>query len=179
MELTRRDATVALAAIGATGGTAVAARRFRRDHDTSQQPDEDVTDDQITETMVEIARVVYPEAVTGIDTFVERFLDTRLDDETHATGIREAVHKLDELARSWYEGPIGELPVETRDRLLREVGADSADEDPNGTLAERVRYYVVNELLLALYASPKGGKLVGIENPHGHPGGVESYTQGP
>jgi hypothetical protein len=42
-----------------------------------------------------------------------------------------------------------------------------------------VRYYVVNELLLALYASPTGGELVGIENPQGHPGGTASYQQGP
>jgi hypothetical protein len=42
-----------------------------------------------------------------------------------------------------------------------------------------VRYYVVNELLYALYTSPTGGELVGIENPQGHPGGHESYQHEP
>jgi len=43
----------------------------------------------------------------------------------------------------------------------------------------RVRYYLVNDLLFALYSSPTGGKLVGIENPQGHPGGTGSYQQPP
>jgi len=54
-----------------------------------------------------------------------------------------------------------------------------ADENPDGTAAERVRFFVVNELLLALYASPTGGELVGIENPQGYAGGAESYQRGP
>jgi hypothetical protein len=61
------------------------------------------------------------------------------------------------------------------------MGADTADPDPDpdGTDAGRVRYYVVNELLYALYASPTGGELVGIENPRGYPGGTASYRRGP
>jgi hypothetical protein len=59
------------------------------------------------------------------------------------------------------------------------MGVHTADEDPDGTTAERIRFYVVNELLFALYASPAGGRLVGIENPQGHPGGAESYRRGP
>ena len=42
-------------------------------------------------------------------------------------------------------------------------------------MSDRVRFFVVNELLFALYSSPTGGSLVGIENPVGHPGGTESY----
>jgi len=179
MELTRRDATAALAAIGATGGAALGARRIRCDHDPAPRPEEGISDEQITKTMIAIADVVYPDAVSGIDGFVGGFLDGRLDDRSHATAIRETVSELDERAREWHDGSIAELPAETRDRLLREVGADSAEEDPTGTLAERARYYVVNELLLALYASPRGGELVGIENPQGHPGGTESYRRGP
>ncbi|MEA5408870.1 hypothetical protein VB773_15715 [Haloarculaceae archaeon H-GB2-1] len=55
----------------------------------------------------------------------------------------------------------------------------TAEPNPDGTTAERVRYYLVNEPLYALYASPTGGTLVGIENPQGHPGGTESYQRGP
>jgi len=73
---------------------------------------------------------------------------------------------------------VGDLSVADRDSLLREVGADTAPPDPDGTNAERVRFYVVNELLYALYTSPTGGELVGIENPQGHPGGTDTYQRG-
>jgi len=179
MELTRRDATAALATIGATGGIALGARRTQRDPDDPNQPKESVSDERAKATLIAVAEVVYPEAVSGLEAFVSEFLDGRLSTESHGTGIRNAVAELDERARSWYDGHVSELSAEKRDRLLREVGADSADEAPDGTTAEQVRYYVVNELLLALYASPKGGKLVGIENPQGHPGGAESYKRGP
>jgi hypothetical protein len=42
-----------------------------------------------------------------------------------------------------------------------------------------VRHLVVNDLLYALYASPTGARLAGLENPPGHPGGIESYREGP
>ena len=87
--------------------------------------------------------------------------------------------ELNDRAEAWYGAPFAALPVEDRDSLLREVGADTAEEDPAGTTAERVRYYVVNDLLMALYASPTGGELVGIENPQGHPGGTDNYQRGP
>jgi hypothetical protein len=59
------------------------------------------------------------------------------------------------------------------------LGVRTAEPDPDGTDVERVRYYVVNELLFALYSSPTGGELVGLENPQGHPGGIDSYRRGP
>jgi hypothetical protein len=59
------------------------------------------------------------------------------------------------------------------------MNADTLEPDPRGSDEQRVRYFVVNELLFALYASPTGGELVGIENPQGHPGGIQSYQRGP
>lgn len=175
MELTRRDAVAALAAVGATGGVALAARQGG-----DRPEDEDALDEEAVRTsMVAVATVVYPTAVDGVEAFVNRFLDGRLTGSTHADGLRTAVSELDDAARSWYGAPIPELSESDRERLLREVGADVAEEHRDGTLAERVRYYVVNELLLALYASPTGGELVGLENPQGHPGGTESYRRGP
>ena len=191
MELTRRDAVAALAAVGATGGVALAARRRDGrsdgsgaddggDGDMAGNDDDELPDDGAVRTsMTAVAAVVYPEEVSGVEPFVERFLDGRLDESAHAEGIRAAVSELDDAARSWHGAPIVELSLSDRDALLREVGADTAEEDPDGTVAERVRYYVVNELLLALYTSPTGGELVGLENPQGHPGGTESYRRGP
>ena len=180
MELTRRDAAAALAAIGATGGVAaIGMSRTRRDREGGPRPIEDASDDRVRATLTAVAEVVYPSEVSGIEEFVGGFLEGRLSEGAHANGVRDTVAELDEHARSWYDRRVTELSVEERDRLLREVGADTAEEDPDGTTAERVRYYVVNELLLALYSSPKGGKLVGIENPQGYPGGAESYKRGP
>lgn len=171
MELTRRDAAAALAAIGATGGIALGVTHSRR----GRTPDD--RDELVQSTMAAIATVVYPSEVDGVTAFVEAFLAGRLDDGSHATELRATVDELNRLARAWHGGDVPGLPPATREQLLREVGADTADEDPSGTTAERVRYYVVNELLVALYASPTGAELVGLENPPGHPGGTTSYTQ--
>lgn len=170
MELTRRDAAAALAALGA-GGAVAGGRRL---HDRADGPG----DDRVRETMVAVAEVVYPSGLEGIEGFVEGFLDGRLEGERGAA-LAETVEELDGLARSWYDAPVAELSAADRDALLREVGADTAEEDPEGTTAERVRFYVVDELLLALYSSPTGGELVGLENPQGHPGGTDSYARGP
>ncbi len=192
MELTRRDAVAALAAVGATGGVALAGRRRGGDGgsdgssgddgngDTAgDDGDELPGDETVQAAMVAVAAVVYPDQVSGVEPFVGRFLDGRLDGSAHAEGLRGAVAEVDDAARSWHGAPVVELSPSDRDELLREVGADTAEEEPDGSLAERVRYYVVNELLLALYASPTGGELVGLENPQGHPGGTESYRRGP
>ena len=186
MELTRRDAAAALAAIGATGGVALGVRRATDERgdgsgggDAAWDGEGTPGDEAVRTAMTALAEPLYPEAVTGIDAFVEAFLDGRLDGSAHAEGIRSAVAEVESAARSWYEASVAELPPDEREAVLRELGADTAEEDPEGTTAERVRYYVVNELLLALYSSPTGGELVGIENPQGYAGGTESYQRGP
>ena len=189
MELTRRDAAAALAAIGATGGVALGVRRTTEDGgpgdgaegDGADPPSsgEALSDQAVREAMTGVARTLYPDAVSGVDAFVDGLLDGRLDGSAHAEGIRAAVAEVESAARSWYDAPVADLSPAERDDLLRELGADVAEERPDGTTAERVRYYVVNELLLALYSSPTGGELVGIENPQGYAGGAESYRRGP
>ncbi|QSW99913.1 gluconate 2-dehydrogenase subunit 3 family protein [Haloterrigena alkaliphila] len=170
MELTRRDAVAALGALG-VGGTLSGC--------VAPPGAEPLDVDRIREVLVAAAEVVYPSEVTGTATFVESFLEGRLEDPTHAAGLDEAVADLDEHAAVWFDESFAALSIEDRDRALRGIGAADADENPDGTTAERVRYYVVNDLLLALYASPAGGELVGIENPQGHAGGLDSYQRGP
>ena len=180
MELTRRDAVAALAALGGAGGAAYGYTRLSDSETDSPVPDELPGDAHVRETMVATAEIVYPSDLSGTSEFVEELLDARLaEDDDHATGIREAVAILDEHSRTWYDQPFADLPLTSRENALEGIGAATADEHPEGSTAERVRYYVVNELLLALYSSPTGGKLVGIENPQGHPGGTESYQRGP
>jgi len=169
MELSRRDAVAALAAVGVGGGATTYAFRER---EGSAAPD--------LETLVAVAEVVYPGEVEGVGPFVETYAAARASGgDDHARGVREAVERVDEYAREWYGTPFADLSAADRDSLLREMGVDTADERPAGTTAERVRYYLVGDLLLALYASPTGGELVGIENPQGHPGGTASYRRGP
>ena len=172
MELSRRDAIAALGAVGAGAGAAYAARGLDDPPSGESTPD--------VETLTAVAEVVYPDEVTGLEGFVEAYARRRAaGDDDHARGVRAAVETVDDRAEAWYDDSFAELPAEDRDSLLREMGVDTAEEDPDGSTAERVRYYVVNDLLMALYASPTGGELVGLENPQGHPGGTDSYQRGP
>lgn len=177
MELTRRDATIALAAIGA-GGITLGTHLLRAEP-TAGSP---LTDEEVTEinsTLVSVAEVVYPSELTGIPDFVTTYLEGRLDHPDHAKNTADTVTELNDLATQWHNHPVPELSLETRERLLHETGTATADEAPSGTTAERIRFYIINELQLALYTSPTGGKLVGIENPIGHPGGLQSYQEPP
>lgn len=176
MELTRRDALAALAGTGVAVGTGAAAvaRSTLRERAT------DLADDPAVDGLVAVARIVYPSAVEGVDGFVRTIVAGRIEDRpAYGEGVRATVSELDDRAREWHGESLPDLDPGPRERLLREVGADTADPDPEGTTAEQVRYYVVDELLYALYASPTGGDLVGIENPQGHPGGTDSYRRGP
>jgi len=137
-------------------------------------------DGRLLDALVARAEVVYPDEVAGVPGFVETYSLGRLDARAaYREGVRDAVGELEERARTWYREPSPALDEAARDDLLREVGVDTAEADPEGTTAERARFYVVNELLFALYSSPAGGELVGIENPQGHPGGTDSYQRGP
>lgn len=172
MELTRRDAVAALAAGGIAAGSGAVALSLR-DDERGLGPHE-------RETLVAVARVVYPSELEGVGDFVETYLDGRAaDDPEYLEAARREVRALDEFGRDWYDGRFLDLDPSTRERLLRELGVDEADPDPDGFAPQRMRYYLVNELLYALYASPTGGRLVGIENPQGHPGGLASYRRGP
>lgn len=179
MELTRRDALAALASAGVLGGggTAVLARERR---EGTRREATEPADGRLLDALVATAEVVYPDEVSGVRGFVETYSLGRFDARpTYREGVRDAAEELEEHARTWHGEPYVKLESATREVLLREMGVDAAREDPEGTTAERVRFYVVNELLFALYSSPAGGELVGIENPQGHPGGIDSYRRGP
>lgn len=175
MELTRRDALAALAASGvAVGGGAVLVGR--NDGDGSDEPA--IGDD--LDALVALAEVLYPSEVAGHADFVETYVLGRLRArEEYRRGMADALADLDARAREWYGGEFASLTRGNRNALLAELGVETADPDPDGTTPERIRYYLVNDLLFAFYASPTGGELVGIENPQGYPGGIDSYQRGP
>ncbi|MFC5365980.1 gluconate 2-dehydrogenase subunit 3 family protein [Salinirubrum litoreum] len=184
MDLTRRDALAALAVVGAGGAVAGLAETGTFDGGT---PGTSETGDESTlagvdalDTLTAASEVLYPSEATGHREFVETYVLGRIDGrEAYETGLAETLAELDATARDWYDAAFADLTPADRDELLRQLGTDTADPDPDGPLTERVRYYVVNELLFAFYASPTGGGLVGTENPIGYPGGTESYQRGP
>jgi hypothetical protein len=177
MRLTRRDAIAVLAGLGIVGGGAVAIDRFDPPTNGADGRTTDVPSEDVLATMVAAAEVVYPSETAGVGDFVETYVVGRTRDETRGEQIRETVAELDDVTRDWHGTPFVDLSTDERDSLLRELGADTADPVADGTFSERVRFHVVNELLYAFYASPTGGRLVGIENPIGHPGGTESYQR--
>ena len=171
--LTRRDALKALGAAGITVAGGATALTWA-DQDTRALTDHD------RETLVAVGRTVYPSAVSNVAEFVEAYVAGRLaDDPGRADALSDAVELLDGYALEWERRRFSALDPETRDDTLRGFGVDTADPDPKGAPRQRVRYYLVNDLQYALYTSPTGGNLVGIENPQGHPGGTTSYRQPP
>lgn len=179
MELTRRDALAALAAGGVAVGTGAVleGNPFATADDSGAS---DIDPEDRLDTLLAVAEVVYPSEVTGVEEFVRTYALGRVEDrERYREGMVEALSVLDEHARAWHDADFRELDAATRESVLDQMGVDTADPDPSGVARQRVRYFVVNELLYGLYTSPTGGKLVGIENPQGHPGGTESYQRGP
>ncbi|WP_276301204.1 gluconate 2-dehydrogenase subunit 3 family protein [Halorussus lipolyticus] len=178
MELTRRDALAAVAATGAAVGTGAIlgddlANPFAGN--ASEASPEDRLD-----TLLSVADVVYPAEVSGVEEFVRTYVLGRVEDRpAYREEMVQALSTLDDYARTWHDDLFRELDAGTRESVLDQMGVDTADPDPEGGDPARVRYYLVNELLYALYSSPTGGKLVGIENPQGHPGGSGSYQRGP
>ena len=184
MELTRRDALAVLTSAGVVGGGAAAALArdgFAEGRDSTAPGDGGGGDaTAVVDAQVATARVVYPSVVENVGAFVESYAGTKLAERpAFREGAVEALADLDAQSTISFDTRFAGLDPGECDVVLRRVGADTAEPDPEGTAAERVRYYFVNEVLYALYASPTGGELVGIENPQGHPGGTDSYQRGP
>jgi len=171
MELTRRDALVALGVAGTAAGGAYTVSRL---------DDKESSAEAVVERLPPVAEVVYPSEVEATDEFLETYVVGRVEEhDGYLEGVVDALETLDGYAKRFRDETFADAPPKERDQLLRSMGVDVVDADPDGTDAERVRYYVVNELQYALYTSPVGGKLVGIENPVGYPGGTDSYRRGP
>jgi hypothetical protein len=178
MELTRRDALAAVVAVTGAGGAVASQFEPPTAAGNGAPGGEDAGEDALLSALAAAAEVVYPSAVEGHRRFVETYALGRLDGrEEYRTGMGRAVADLDATARDWFDARFESLSAGDRDRLLRELGVDTADADPSGSISERIRYYVVDDLLFAFYASPAGGRLLGIENPPGYPGGLESYRR--
>jgi hypothetical protein len=175
MELTRRDVLAALGAVGAAGAVGAGALTLSQ-RDGTENP---VGDHEVA-TLVAVAGVVYPSEVDGVESFVQQYSVGRFEDRPeYAAGVADAVAALDEYTQHWEDAAFADLDADARESTLSGMQVDTADPAPDGADRERVRYYLVNELLYALFSTPTGGELAGIENPQGHPGGTTSYQRGP
>jgi hypothetical protein len=180
-ELTRRDAIAALTATGLTVSTAgLFTWEWLNEESTETEAPAVTLSEHDRATLDTLADTLYPSAVSGIPAFVETYVVGRLDAHPEReTEMVYAIETLDEYADRWYDEPFRALDPEQRDEALDMMGLDVTDPDPDGHDVERVRFYLFNELLFALYTSPTGGELLGLENPQGYPGGTTSYRQGP
>lgn len=179
MELTRRDVLGALSASGV--GSVSGCSGLLENGTIGESPtDEDPITEHDVETLVALAEVVYPSSVTEIESFVREYSVARVrDDRSYARGVSETVTRLDDYVAELHDESYADLTASTRVDVLQQMSVDTADPDPDGVAGDRIRYYLVNELLYAFYASPTGAGLVGLENPPGYPGGTASYQEGP
>lgn len=175
MKLTRRDALLAIAGGGATGYGLHAATASGDGAAAPGETDTDLDTDEV-ETLVSVAEVVYPSEVDVTAGFVSRYVSGL--GPTRRNRIRIAIGELNDQSQSWYGAAFGSVTPSEREALLRRLGVDAVQSRPDGTVAERIRYHVVNGLLYALFTTPKGSRLVGIEEPKGHPGGYAAYRTG-
>lgn len=171
MELTRRDALVALGAIG--GGTAALGTVRRGVFN-------DLDEDEVTDRLHAVAETIYPSEVDVDRSFVSTYVVGRLNNrDEYVRAQADALETLDIHARRQAGRSVTALQSSDRRSVLRTMGVHTAHPNPDGTPEERVRYYVVNDLLYVLFSTPTGGELVGCENPPGHPGGLDAYQRGP
>jgi len=172
MKLTRRDALLALAGGGLVASAAVA-------EDTTDVGDATVSENDL-DTLAALAEVLYPSTVTVTDRFLETYvLGRRSVDKQYMIGLNEALDVVRSTSRHETGRSYASLDTALGSDVLRATGADRAYADPQGTVAERIRYYVIDELMYALYTTPKGAALAGNQNPTGYPGGTEAYQQRP
>lgn len=172
MELTRRDALVAL-----SGGTAAGIGALAVSERTESGTVDGTLDGTATSTLLALAEAIYPEEVTPTMEFVRTYVENH--GQQRRQEIAGAIKHLDAGSRRFTGDDFADLPAKKRRVVLGRLGVSRARSDPDGSIPERIRYHLVNSLLYALFSSPTGSELAGIENPTGHPGGYESLTRSP
>lgn len=151
MKLTHRDATEALSRL-----------RTAPAHGSDVEPAA-----WTVETMAAVAETVFPDGVVVTDAFVDTYIRGRQRTDCHVRERREALTVLDDRARHDHGAAFADVSVGRRADVLASLGVDDARAAPEGAVAERIRYYVVRDLLFALYVSPAGESLIGTGSSPG------------
>lgn len=174
----RREAILMLTGVCVAAGAY--GMNSTRAKDGRSEASADVPTPERVATAAAVAEVVYPTAANVDESFIERRLFGRAGtSDEHFEHLVEALETVEKRARALYGGSMSSLSSANRRRVLDDIGVYSVHPRPDGTSAERVRFYLVNDLVYALFTHPKGGGLLGVPNPPGHPGGNELYQRGP
>lgn len=171
MELSRRALLR-----GLTAGTGAGAMTlgFDRIFDKSEAS-RALTDDDV-DMLIAVAEIIYPPE-SSPESFVPQYTDTLWDRRK-----REMARVLNELnlyTKARYGESFATSPRQTREVIFQHLGIDRTYGHPNGTFPERLRFHVINQLLLGFFSTPVGSRLVGVTNPVGHPGDYRAYRQAP
>jgi hypothetical protein len=127
-----------------------------------------------------VANAVYPSDVSVDESFVESRVFGRPEPiPGHFDELRAAVEAVDDYAAARFGRRLVDLPPARRRAALSAMGVTKVHPTDDGTTAERVRFYLLNDLLYAFFTSPISSELTGIENPPGYPGGREAYRRPP
>lgn len=172
MRLTRRDALEALAAVTVAGlGSVSVSELATRIDDQGAEQQLHQTD---IETAEAVAEVVYPSEVTVSPEFIETYYSSMPDGLRGEAG--RAIRDLNTVSKREFSTAFANVESrKTRDDILRAIGVNRAQSNPDGTIPERVRYFLVNGLLYALFTTPQGSKLFGVDNPKGYAGGFATF----
>lgn len=171
----------------ALGGTALAAAGYGYGTnsgrsvaaDSAATPSPHPASEDHIDALTAIAGAVYPSDVSVESSFIESHVFGRVEPEPdHFENLVTAIEAVDDYARARFGGGVTDLSAGRRRQVLQSMGVTTVHPTDDGTTAEQVRFYVVNELLYALFTSPVGGELLGVDNPPGHPGGREAYQRG-
>lgn len=164
MELNRRHAlALGIGAFGAGFGLA-----SQRDNDAGRS----FLEEDDVDALVAVATVVYPSTIDDPRAIVVPYTTTL--HHSRRRGITSAIDALDQHSRSIHGRSFASFDRPQREAMLQQLGVHRVQPNAAGTVPERIRAYLVNGVLYALFTSPIGTGLLGIENPLGYPGGVDS-----
>lgn len=168
VELTRRDTLITL-----VGGTTISSLALQ-EIDDFDGTSSGFSDDELT-TLLALTDVIYPSEIDVSKRFIRSYTDRMK--RSRLRQMQRAVSGLDRLSRQVFGASFRAVPASKREHLLRHFGVDRVQPRPDGTLAERIRFHLVNTLLYVLFTNPKGSTLYGIDNPVGHPGGLDDLLR--
>ena len=116
-----------------------------------------------------VATTLYPSDIADPEPIVNSYITSLPDSRIDA--IATTIADLDTLATQHFGRSLDSLSTREVDALLRTIGAHRAQPVATGSVSERVRYHLINGLLISLFSQPAGSTLIDIGNPRGYPGG--------
>ena len=168
MELSRREMFWSLLGTGSVGGLAAyeLSEMVVRERKTASRDD--------IESLLTVAGIVHPAESEAFEPVLSSYLNQLSDSRTQS--ILETIAELNKISRRRLGRPFHILSRNEAEQLFTILGVNRVQAAPNGTLAERIRFHLVNSVIYALMTNPNGTREFEIQNPVGYPGGIP-YTE--